>query len=98
MPLSGQVNPNHRIHPVHGANDNCVYRRKYNASQRRKIYSFCVSDTIKLVSFRYQHRNYPINGYSIVNDSFLDAMPSFLLEKMVILKKPLRYVFTSEII
>ena len=51
---------------------NCVYKSKYSAIQRDKFYPFSITDTIKLVSFRYHKNNYPLKGDTILLDSLVE--------------------------
>lgn len=52
--------------------DDCVYKQKYSAFKRSKIYPFDVADSIKLISFRQHRNNYPIKGDSIIADSLIE--------------------------
>lgn len=58
--------------PVTKGDLNCAYINKYSAAQRRQFYPFSVSDSIKLVSFRYHRQNYPIKGDSVMLDSLVE--------------------------
>ena len=58
--------------PKGGVDENCIYRNKYTETERLKFYPFNVSDTIKLISFRYHNNNYPINKDHITIDSLVE--------------------------
>ena len=58
--------------PVQG-NLNCHYVKKFNEQQRLQFYPFNVSDTIKLVSFRYHANSYPIHKDSLLIDSLIET-------------------------
>ena len=51
---------------------NCTYKFKYSSPQRLQFYPFNVSDSIRLVSFRYHRHDYPIIKDSLVLDSMLE--------------------------
>jgi hypothetical protein len=51
---------------------NCRYIKKYSEQKRLQFYPFNISDTIKLVSFRYHKNKSPINKDSLVTDSLLE--------------------------
>ena len=51
---------------------NCIYKKKYSTIQRSQFYPFNISDTIKLVSFRYHRLNYPIKGDTLFVDSLTE--------------------------
>lgn len=51
---------------------NCVYKPKYSPTKRSQFYPFNISDTIKLVSFRYHRHNYPIKGDTLSIDSLTE--------------------------
>jgi hypothetical protein len=51
---------------------NCRYINKYSEQKRLQFYPFNISDTIKLVSFRYHMDKSPINKDSLVTDSLLE--------------------------
>lgn len=51
----------------------CRYRNKYSAKQRRQFYPYNITDTVKLVSFRYHKNNYPVQGNSLVIDSLIES-------------------------
>jgi len=53
-------------------NLNCLYNPKYSATQRTQFYPFNKADTIKLVSFRHQFKNYPITKDSVIVDSLIE--------------------------
>ena len=53
--------------------EECVYKQKYSAVQRSKFYPFNIAGTIKLVSFRYHKRNYPVNGDTVLYDSLIEV-------------------------
>jgi len=53
-------------------NLNCVYKKKYSATQRNQFYPFNIADTIKLASFRYHKHNYPIKGDTLLVDSLTE--------------------------
>jgi len=50
----------------------CVYKAKHSSTQRSQFYPFNISDTIKLVSFRYHRHNYPIKGDTLLIDSLTE--------------------------
>lgn len=54
---------------------NCVYKPKYSATQRDRLYPFSIDGTIKLVSFRYHRNNYPISNDTILVDSLVEVKP-----------------------
>lgn len=56
-----------------GMDQNCIYNNKYSESQRLGFYPLNVSDTIKLISFRYHKNDYPVQRGHIVNDSILEV-------------------------
>ena len=71
--LQGQSPPGPVLkEPKGGVDDNCVYRNKYTESQRRKIYPFDVSDTIKLVSFRSHNNENPVRKGQVIEDSLIE--------------------------
>jgi hypothetical protein len=51
---------------------NCRYINKYSEQKRLQFYPFNISDTIKLVSFRYHMDKSPIHKDSLVTDSLLE--------------------------
>lgn len=51
----------------------CFYKQKYTVSERNKFYPFSISDTIKIVSFRFHRQNYPIKGDSVLTDSLIEV-------------------------
>jgi hypothetical protein len=72
--------------PVHGQktqkiiredkkiDQNCFYHAKYTPDERRKIYPFSVSDTVKLVSYRYHDNNYPVRVNMVIKDSLVEEI------------------------
>lgn len=52
---------------------NCIYKAKLNAAQRKKIYPFNIADTVKLVSFHYHRKNYPVTKDSLITDSLIEV-------------------------
>jgi hypothetical protein len=55
-----------------GMDENCVYNNKYSESHRLGFYPLNVSDTIKLISFRYHKNDYPVQRGHLVYDSILE--------------------------
>ena len=51
--VTAQTNAEEVKLPKPKGNLNCVYKKKYSATQRNKFYPFNIADTIKLASFRY---------------------------------------------
>ncbi|HEX2532494.1 MAG TPA: hypothetical protein VHK69_02095, partial [Chitinophagaceae bacterium] len=50
---------------IRGVDENCQYRPRYSAAQRRNFYPFKGSDSIVLVSFRHHWKNYPVRADSV---------------------------------
>ena len=59
---------------VKGANNNCYYEPRYSASKRLTFYPFSDSDSIVLVSFRYQRNKYVIQKNNVLVDSLIEAV------------------------
>lgn len=58
--------------PVPIGDLNCIYNAKFSPTQRNQFYPFSISETVKLISFRYHRRNYPIKGDSLLIDSLIE--------------------------
>ena len=54
-------------------NLNCVYKPKFSVSKRSQFYPFNNTDTVKLVSLRYQRNNYPIKLDTVYVDSLIEV-------------------------
>ena len=71
--VNGQTTP-----PIHapnskvGMDQNCIYNNKYSESQRLGFYPLNISDTVKLISFRYHINDYPVQKGHLVKDSILE--------------------------
>lgn len=62
-----------RMKPFREKGDlNCVHRNRYSATQRIKFYPFDIADTIKLVSFRYHRKDYPVKQDTLITDSLVE--------------------------
>jgi hypothetical protein len=59
--------------PKNMGNYNCIYKAKYKSSDRKKNYPFNITDSIKLISFRYHKNNYPVTNNSLVTDSIVEV-------------------------
>ena len=70
----GQTPPIAVIQGVKNLDENCFYRGKYSEKERRRMYPFNVSDTVKLVSFRYHKNNYPVRGNTVITDSLFEEI------------------------
>jgi hypothetical protein len=68
----GQSPPGPVINSDKQLDKNCLYRLKYSPDERLKIYPFSVSDTVRLVSFRYHKNNYPMREDKVVADSLIE--------------------------
>ena len=70
--LTAQTNAKEIKLPKPKGDLNCFYKPKYSKVQRNQFYPFNISDTIKLVSFRYHRHNYPIKGDTLLIDSLTE--------------------------
>lgn len=59
--------------PKPKGNLNCFYKPKYSSAKRSQFYPFSISDTIKIVSFRYHRDNYPVKKDTLLADSLIEA-------------------------
>ncbi len=55
-----------------GMDQNCIYNNKYSESQRLGFYPMNISDTVKIISFRYHINDYPVKKGHMVRDSILE--------------------------
>jgi len=66
--VNGQITPKSK----EGIDQNCVYNKKYSEIQRLSFYPLNISDTVKLISFRYHNNDYPVKKGHLVKDSILE--------------------------
>jgi len=70
----GQTPPGVTIKEDKNLDKNCFYRGKYSEEERMRMYPFSISDTVKLVSFRYHKKNCPVRENTIITDSLLEEV------------------------
>jgi uncharacterized protein CbrC (UPF0167 family) len=58
--------------PRQKGNLNCVYKQKFSAAERNRFYPFDIARTIKLASFRYHQKDYPIKNGAVIRDSLIE--------------------------
>ena len=68
----GQLSNGHQKFRKEKDNLSCLYKAKYSAAKRIQCYPFNISDTVKLVSFRYHRNNYPIVKDRLLTDSLIE--------------------------
>ena len=71
--VTGQNNAESVNLPKPKGDPNCIYTSKYSEIQRSQFYPFNITDTIKLVSFRYHFENYPIKVDTVSIDSLIEV-------------------------
>ncbi|GAA4344517.1 hypothetical protein [Flaviaesturariibacter amylovorans] len=52
----------------------CRHVARYTTAQRRRFYPFRNADTVRLVSFRYHCRNYPVGAGGLRRDSLVESV------------------------
>jgi hypothetical protein len=58
---------------VKGANENCIFKKKYSLEERFRMLKVEEDDTVKLVSFLYKRRDYPVSRDGVIANRLIET-------------------------